>query len=728
MPHTVHRTCTLCEATCGLSFDVEGERILAVRPDEEDVFSRGFICPKGVAIAEIHDDPDRLRRPMRRTASGGFEPISWDAAFDLAATRLLEIRRRHGDDAIAVYFGNPVVHNHGAALLRGGLLKALGTRNSYSAGSQDISPRLAASYYLYGASWSVTVPDIDRTDFFLCIGANPHVSNGSFLTAPGIKDRLRAIRGRGGKVVIVDPRRTETARDADQHVAILPGGDAAFLLALVRALVEDGRVDRSRLRRIATGWDDVEAQLEAFTPERVAALTGVEPTVIRRLARDFASATAPVAYSRIGVCNNRFGTVASYATDLLNLAVDRLGKVGGAMFPTPMIDLASIARLIGADGHGRFRSRVRGLPETIGDLPAACLAEEIETAGDGQVRAMITFAGNPVLSVPNGRRLDRALASLEFMVSIDLYVNETTRHAELILPPCWALAEEHWDAIFGSFSVRNVARVSPPVVPRRAGELADWEILLELTYRLGGGPTGMKPVDKFYRLGRRLGVFPWHPDKTAELMVRIGPRGDRFLPWSAGLNRRKLMAAAHGIDFGPMEPGYERRVMHRDRRIHLAAGPMLAAIAEIAAAIDDPRDADALLLVGRRELRTCNSWMHNAPSLVSGRERCMLYVNPQDAARAGVGDGDVAILESRVHRGPVKVRFNDEMRPGVVSLPHGWGHAASAGWQRVAASRPGVSMNDWTDDGVVESVVGQSVLNGVPVRLFKAAAAETAAA
>jgi len=728
MPHTVHRACTLCEATCGLSFDVDGDRILAVRPDVDDVFSRGFICPKGIAIAEIHDDPDRLRQPMRRTESGRFEPISWEDAFDLAATRLLDVRRRHGKDAIAVYFGNPVVHNHGAALLRGGLLRSLGTRNSYSAGSQDISPRLAASYYLYGASWSVPVPDIERTDFFLCLGANPHVSNGSFLTAPGVRDRIRAIRARGGKVVIVDPRRTETAREADRHLAILPGGDAAFLLALLYVLVEDGRVDRARIARVAQGWERIEAELAPFTPERVTAATGIEPAAIRGLARELAAASRPVVYSRVGVCNNRFGTLASYATDLVNLALDRLGEVGGAMFPTPTIDLVAIARLVGADGHDRFRSRVRGLPETIGDLPAACIAEEIETPGDGQVRAMITFAGNPVLSVPNGRRLDGALAALEFMVSIDLYVNETTRHADLILPSSWTLAEEHWDALFGSFSVRNVARLGPADVPRKDGELADWQILLELTYRLGGGPTGMRPLDALYRAGRRFGLFEWHPDTIAEMMVRIGPRGDRFLPWSKGLNRKRLAAAPHGIDFGPMEPGCERRIKHRDGKIHLAPAPIVSALGELARDVAEVRDAESLVLVGRRELRTCNSWMHNAPSLVAGRERCVLYVHPEDAARAGITDGEVALLESRVHRGPVTVRMSDEMRRGVVSLPHGWGHASSAPWQRVAGSRPGVSVNDWTDDGVVESVVGQSILNGVPVRLFKAASSADAAA
>ncbi|MGH7806339.1 MAG: molybdopterin-dependent oxidoreductase, partial [Candidatus Binatia bacterium] len=711
MPQTVHRSCTLCEATCGLTFEIEGDRILSIRPDEDDVFSKGFICPKGVAISEIHHDPDRLRTPMRRSADGTFEPISWEDAFELAATKLAAIRKQHGNDAVAVYIGNPVVHNHGAVLVRGGLLKTLGTRNAYSAGSQDTSTRLVASYHLYGASWAVPIPDVDRTDYLLCIGANPYVSNGSFLTAPNVRERIRGIRRRGGKVIVVDPRRTETARESDEHVAILPGGDAAFLLAMTRVLVEDGRVDRERVRKVATGWDELEALLEHFTPERVAPITGVEPAAVRRLAREFVAAKAPVAYSRIGVCNNRFGTLAGFATDVLNLAADRLGKVGGAMFPTAPIDLVAISRMIGADGYGRFRSRVRGLPETIGDLPAACLAEEIETPGEGQVRALVTYAGNPVLSVPNGRRLQKAIESLEFMVSVDLYVNETTRHADLILPPAWALTEDHWDALTPSFAIRNFARVSPALFERKDGELADWQILAELAYRLGGGPTGMKPVDALLRLSRRLGIYEWDPDTTAAMMVRIGPHGDRFLPWSKGLNRKKLEAAPHGIDLGELEPGFERRVMHEDKKLHLAEPVIASAIRELADEVVRRKEDDSLLLIGRRELRTNNSWMHNAPSMVAGRERCVLYVHPEDASRAGVHDGEVAVLESRVHRGPIKVRVTDDMRPGVVSLPHGWGHAPSAPWQKVAGSHPGVSANDWTDDAVVESVVGQSILN-----------------
>ena len=402
MPTTVLRSCNLCEAGCGLKLEVEDNHIVAVHPDENDPHSHGFICPKGIAIADIHHDPDRLRRPVRRGPDGRFHEVSWDEAFALAGSRLREIRARHGADSIAVYFGNPLVHNYSGIIMLGSFLNAIGTRNRTGAGSQDTSPRFAASYYLYGNTLVTPVPDIDRTDYFLCIGANPAISQGSAMVTPNVRARIRAIRERGGKVVTVDPRFTETAKLADEHVFIRPGGDAAFLLAMVYALVEANRIDRDAVRQITTGWDEIERRLQPFSPEGTERMTGIAASVTRRLALDFASARRAVAYTRVGTCNNAFGTLATWANDFLNIATGRLGAEGGAMFPEPALDGAQFARLGGMNGHGRWRSRVRGLPETGCDLPASILAEEIETPGAGQVRAMVTVAGNPVLSTPNG--------------------------------------------------------------------------------------------------------------------------------------------------------------------------------------------------------------------------------------------------------------------------------------------------------------------------------------
>jgi anaerobic selenocysteine-containing dehydrogenase len=726
MVTTVLRSCNLCEAGCGLTFEVEDNRIISVQPDETDPQSHGYVCPKGIAMAQVHDDPDRLRHPVRRGADGGFHEISWDEAFTLGGVRLREIRAQYGPDAIAAYFGNPLVHNYSGIMMVGSLLTALGTRNRTSAGSQDTSPRFAASYYLYGNTLVTPVPDIDRTDYFLCVGANPAISQGSAMVTPNVRARLRSIQERGGKVVTVDPRFSETAKLADEHISIRPGADAAFLLAMLYALLETQRVDRDRVRRMATGWDELESRVQPFSPERTEGFTAVPAGVTRRVALEFATAARGVVYTRVGTCNNAYGTLATWANDLLNITTGRLGAEGGAMFPEPALDGAAFVRLGGMNGHDRWRSRVRGLPETGCDLPAAILAEEIETPGKGQVRAMVTVAGNPVLSTPNGRRLDAALAQLEFMVSIDLYINETSRHADLILPPCWALAEDHSEPLGPGFSLQNVVRWNPPVVQRQAGELADWEIMLRLTQELGGGPTGMKWIDGALRVATWFG-WKYDPQRTLDMLLRLGPHGDRFLPWKRGINLAKVKSSPHGLDLGPARPGVLHRLQHADKKIHLIAEPLRRALADLQRELDlkaagattltgATSDLD-LLLIGRRELRTNNSWMHNVPGLVAGRDRCVLYVHPDDAQRAGLRDSEPATLESRVHTGVVPIRVTDEVMPGVVSLPHGWGHSASAAWQSVAGSHPGVSANDFTDDQHVESVVGQSILNGVPVRL-----------
>lgn len=719
MANTVLRTCHLCEASCGLEIDVDGDRVTAVRPDYADPISRGYVCPKGLAMGDVHNDPDRLRTPLRRHGDGSFHPIGWDEAFDLVSERIRGIRDSHGADSVAVYFGNPVVHNLGAVLLIGALVDAIGTRNRMSASSQDTAPRFAASYYLYGNTWAVPVPDLDHTDFFLCVGANPAVSQGSFMAGPDVRSRLRRITDRGGKVVTVDPRRSETAKLASEHVFIRPGTDAALLLAMTHVIVARGLADEAAIARLASGWDEIEARLRTFVPVAAAAMTGVDAATIERLAIEFASVKSSVAYTRIGTCNSLYGTLGTYAGDLLNIVAGRLGERGGALFAEPAFDIGSVATRLGINGHARWHSRVRKLPEIGRDLPASVLAEEIETPGDGQIRALVTIAGNPVLSTPNGRRVERAIAGLDFHVAVDVYVNETTRHADVILPPAWALAEHHMEPLQPNTALHNVARMCEPVVDRGPNELADWEILLRLAESLGGGPTGIRGVDRVLRVAGKLG-WRWNPVSAVDLFIRTGRRGDKFLPWSKGLNVKRILAAPRGIDLGPLRPGAERRLFHPDRRAHLAETPIVAEMDALAQALRTNRDAEDLLLVGRRDLRSNNSWMHNVPSLVSGRDRCVLYVHPEDARRAGLRDSEPALLESRVCSQRVPVRVTEEMMPGVVSLPHGWGHEGVGRWQATAAAHRGVSANDWTDDQVVERVVGQSVLNGVPVRLRRA--------
>lgn len=721
MPETIYRTCNLCEALCGLKIEVEQNRVVGIGSDKEDVFSQGYACPKGMVIGKLAEDPDRLRQPMLRQPDGSFAPIGWEQALDLAASRIREIQRQHGDDSVAFYQGNPSGHQHGSVLTSVGLIKALNTRNVYNASSQDTNPRFAVSMYLYGQSLNIPIADIDHTDYFLCIGANPLVSNGSLMTAPNMRKRIRGVRQRGGTVVVVDPCRTETAKNADWHLPIRPGGDAALLLALVHVVAREGLIDRNFLHQHTRDWETVLPLLDSFTPQAVEAETGLAAADIEKLARDFAQAPSAACYTRVGVCLNEHSTLASWAGDLLNIVTGNLGRRGGMLFPTPPIDLIAMNAKGGEEGIGRWGSRVRNLPEALGILPTTALAEEMETPGPGQVRAFISFMGNPVVSAPNGQRLSRALGSLDFMLSIDAYINETTRHAHLILPSANPLTQDYISVMYPLWSVRNVARWSPPALQKGPDEKGVWEILVALSERLGGGATGNPWMDRIIRWARRLG-WRWTPTSMASMLIRMGPWGNGFNPFKRGLTLKQIQASPHGIDLGPMREGVEWRIWHADKKIHLAPERLLQALRAYVQEIAERKDSLGLRLIGRRELRSNNSWMHNIPELMTGGNRCLLWVNPEDAQRQGISDGDAVIMRNHVHTETVPVHVTEDVRPGVVSLPHGYGHKGLEKWQRVAGAHAGVSVNDWVDDSKVEAVVAQSIMNGVPVELEAVAA------
>ena len=722
---THFRTCHLCEAMCGIAIELEGERILAIRGDADDPFSRGHVCPKAVALQDVHDDPDRLRRPLRRAASG-WEEVSWEAALDEAASRLAAVQRAHGRNAVAFYQGNPTVHNHGALLFGNLFQRSLKSRSRYSATSVDQLPQMLASLLMFGHQLLLPIPDVDRTDFLLVLGANPLVSNGSLMTAPGIERRLKALKARGGRLVVVDPRRTETAALADLHLPIRPGGDAFLLAALVETLASEGLLKPGRLAAFTDGLDRLLEAVHAFTPEAVAARTGLDASAIRRLASDFASAPTAVAYGRVGTCTQEFGGLASWLVVALNLVTGNLDRPGGAMFPRPASDLVGLSARLGHRGHfDRSRSRVRGLPEFGGEWPAAVLAEEIEAPGDGQVRALVTSAGNPVLSTPNGARLDRALATLDYMVAIDLYLNETTRHAHLVLPPTFALERSHYDLVFHALAVRETAKFSEPLFAPAAGARHDWQILLELGRRLerargeGGARAWLR-----HRVVSALG-----PDGLVALLLRFGPRGAGLNPFSSGLTLGKLRKNPHGLDLGPLEPCLPARLCTPDRRIELSPARFVEDVARLRGVLElqPGRDLarttpthDRLALVGRRELRSNNSWMHNSERLVKGRERCTLLMHPGDATARGLRDGERVEVRSRVGSVEVPIEVSDAMRPGVVSLPHGWGHGRPGARLSVAGSRPGASFNDLADETLVDPLCGTARLNDVPVEVTPA--------
>ena len=709
-------TCTLCEAACGVAIEVDGKKVISIRGDSDDPFSRGYICPKAAALADLHDDPDRLRRPMIRSG-GEWRETSWDEAFDRVVHSLEGIRKSHGPDAVAVYQGNPTAHSLGLLTFGQLLLRNLGTRNLYSASSIDQLPHMVAAHHLFGDGLLMPVPDLDRTEFFLCIGANPLVSNGSIMTAPNMRGRIEAIRKRGGRVVVVDPRRSETAAAADDHLFIRPGTDALFLLSMLHVIFNEGLGRPGRLESITDGLGALAAAASDFSPEATAGATGVAPWQVRELARAFAVARG-AAYGRIGLCTQEFGATSSWLLYALNLICGRLDEPGGMMFTTPAVDVERLANAIRMTaGFDRWRSRVRRLPEYGGELPVATLADEIETAGQGQVRALIVSAGNPVLSTPDGGRLDRLLPRLEFMVAIDPYLNETTRHAHVVLPPTSPLERSHYDVALLGYAVRNVAKFSPPVFERAPDSRHDWEICLELWTRLGLpgvplGPSGKVAGRIIRRVFGRIG-----PEGLLDLALRAGPYGLRR--GRRALSMRVLRESPHGIDLGPLQPRFPARLRTADGRIHAAPPRFLEDLPRVRTRMTTA--APALVLIGRRHLHSNNSWCHNAARLVKGPPRCVLLINPRDAAARGIADGDLISLSSRTGRIKVTAETTHDMMEGVVSLPHGWGHDREGVRLRVARLTTGASVNDVTDEAAVDPVSGNAAVSGLPVEVSRVA-------
>ena len=741
------RTCPLCEATCGLALEVDAaaHTVTKVRGDAEDVFSHGFLCPKGVSIKELHDDPDRVRTPLIKQADGSFAPASWDAAFALIAEKLPAVVEAGGRDAVAAYIGNPAAHSLAFLTYGKVFLKALGSKNLFSASTVDQYPKQAASALLFGTGTTIAIPDLDRTDYLLCLGANPLASNGSLMTAPDARGRLRAIRKRGGTIVVVDPRRSRTAQEADRHLAIRPGTDALLVMALLHVIFDEDLASLGAAAEYveAGALAEVRAAAADFPPEAVATACGIDATAIREVARAFAAAPSAVAYGRIGTTTQAFGTTASWLIDVLNVVTGNLDRPGGAMFPLPSTGLANAK---GEPGRGRgarfgrWGSRVRGLPEVFGELPAACLAEEIDTPGDGQVRALITVAGNPLVSTPNSARLAAAMDQLDFMVSIDIYVNETTRHADVILPSPSPLEKGHFDFIFQGFAIRNYANYSPPVLERPAGMPDESETLLRLVGVVTGqgADADVAAIDEFVaRAAVEKEVAdpysPWHGRDAEEALTALAPRTGparlidlmlRTGPY--GLTLADLEAQPHGIDLGALKPRLHEVLRTPGGKIELAPPALVADVPRLHAALADATDTAAdggLVLIGRRHLRSNNSWMHNLPLLVRGPERCTLHVHPDDAARLDLADGARATVRSRVGALDALVEVTEDIRPGVVSLPHGWGHDVDGVEMGVARAHAGINSNILTDESVVEPLTGTAILNGIPVTVAPLGAA-----
>lgn len=707
-------TCPLCEATCGLAVDMEGGEIKHIRGDENDVLSAGYICPKAAALVDVQDDPDRIRTPLRRRGEQ-WEAVSWNTALDEVADRLQETRGAFGKDAVGVFLGNPTVHSYSALLYGMPFIQQLGTKKLFSANSVDGLPRLVASTLLYGAPTLLPVPDLDRTDFVLLLGANPLVSNGSLMTAPNCRDRFKALRKRGGELVVIDPRRTETARAATEHHFIKPGTDAFFLLGMLHVIFTENRIALGALAPFVRGLDTLR-QCADVSLEDVAQSTGISQQSIVDLARRFTNAKRAVCNGRMGTCTQRFGTLTSWLIESLNIVSGNLDREGGAMFATPALDLTTMLKVSGMAGQkGRWHSRKSQLPEFNGELPVAAFAEEIETEGDGQIRALITHAANPVLSIPNGRRVDRALSKLAFMVSIDIYLNETTRHANIILPPTFGLEHSHYPMVLAALGVRNRARFSPALTVPPSSCKHDWEIFVELSDRMlrrgnliERGIAGWVPA-----VARKLG-----PEGLLRLALRSGPYGRPGKFGWKGLSLQTLKDNPHGVDLGPLKACLPDRLQTKDKTIDLGCKEMHGEIRRLKDSVARPSPFVAsYTLIGRRQLRGNNSWLHNAPRLTKGPDACILLLHPSDARSLNVDDGQQVEVKSQVGTVTLPCKISDEMMEGVVSIPHGFGHDRPGIRLSVASAKPGVSANDLTDESYVDAFSGCSDLNGVRVTL-----------
>ncbi len=713
---------------------MDGRDISLVRGDKDDVFSRGYLCPKGTALKELEADPDRLRRPqLRDRATDTWREVDWDEAFAHIEAHLVPLLAEHGRDSLGVYLGNPGAHNLAPMLYNRVMNQAAHTRNVFSASTVDQMPKQVSAGLMFGTALSVPVPDVDHTDYLLMLGANPFASNGSLMTAPDLPGRLRAVRARGGRIVVVDPRRSKTAEEADEWIGIVPGTDAQFLLAIVHVLFADGLVAvGEHVEPWVEGIDVVRELAAAFAPETVSASCGVPADVIRRIAREIASAPTAAVYGRIGTCVQEFGTVASWAVDVVNVLTGNLDRRGGVMFNLPAVGGANTG---GPGGRGRGvrfgrrASRVRGLPEMFGELPVVCLAEEIDTPGEGQIRALITVAGNPVLSNPGSMRLDAALASLDFMVSVDIYRNETTRHADVILPPESMLARGHYDVALRSLAIRNVATYSAPVLDLDDGDHPEWATLARLAAILqgiGSAPEVVGQVDDVVigamvtkaaarasidadellasvSAGGRRG-----PERILDLMLRTGPYG---------LTLDDLLAQPHGIDLGPLEPRLPEVLRTASGRIELAPEAIVADVRDrLAPSLTRARDG-GLVLIGRRDLRSNNSWMHNLRVLVKGKPRCTLLMHPDDAARCSLDNGARARVVSKSGEVELAVEVTDAIRAGVVSIPHGWGHDVDGVQLSIAREHAGVNSNELASTDDFDPLSGNAVLSGIPVEV-----------
>ena len=712
-----YRTCNLCEAMCGLKIEVKGKQVVSIKGDQQDPFSQGHICPKAVALQDLYDDKDRLTKPVKKTPDG-WQEISWKEAFSQVASQLKSIQTQYGRNAVGVYAGNPTVHNLEAMIYGPDFFRQLRTKNRYSATSVDQLPHHLAAMLMFGHPLMLPIPDIDHTDFMVILGANPVVSNGSMKTVPNVKKRLKNIQKRDGKIVTIDPRFTETAKIADQHLFIKPGSDAYLLMAMINYLFDRDLLDCKHLKQHIDDLDKIHDLVTDFKPEKVAELTGISASKIEQLVEDFCRAKSAVLYARLGVSTHEFGSLANWLVNLFNILTGNMDAKGGMMFTTPAIDLIGF-RKPKAKKFGRYFSRVSHYPETIGEFPVAALAEEILTPGEGQIKAMITAAGNPLLSTPNNLQLTQAFQQLDFMVSIDFYINETTKHADIILPPPTPLERPHYDLVFNHLAVRNYAKYSETLFERAKGSLSEAQIYQALSQLMA--PDGLIAKSKIWL---KIQIMKWlGPQGIVNKGVKQGPYGKDQQPEFKNLNLNKIKQHPHGLDLGALKPCFPAKILTKNGNIQLAPEEFIGDLKRLKQKYSErqPESSQAgekrFSLIGRRDPRTCNSWMHNSYRLVKGKPGCIAHMNEQDAIDLNIKDGQLITISSRVGQISLPVEVTETIIPGTVSVPHGWGHGIEQTRMAIANAHTGVSVNQLTDEKFVDQLTGNAALNGVPVAI-----------
>ena len=696
-PKTHYRTCNLCEAMCGLEIKHQNKTIISIKGDKKDALSKGHICPKSTALADLYTDKNRLKTPIKRTENGWIA-ISWESAYHEIETEFKRIQKQYGKNAIGSYRGNPTVHNTGLTLFGTAFIQSLGSNQVYTATSVDQLPHHFASFLMFGHYLLFPIPDIDRTNFMLIIGGNPAVSNGSIMTAPDFSNRLKAIKKRGGKVVVVDPRYTETSKIADKHYFIKPGTDALLLLSLIHVIFEEKLQNLGHLAVHTNGLDTIQEIVKNYAPQKVAKIIGFTSKEIQQLASDFATSKTAVCYGRMGLSTQEFGGLCQWLVIVLNCITGNLDTEGGALFTKPIIDIVEMSKLTGKTGSfNKLQSRVHKLPEFTGEFPVSTLADEILTPGEDQIKAMLTIAGNPVLSTPNGKQLEKAFESLEYMVAIDIYLNETTKYANIILPTTTGLETPLYDLVFHQFAIRNTAKYSEALFEKTEEQRHDWEVLKELTKRFSGKKN------------------PLNLEQTLDYMLQFSSYKEPKLAIST------LKQHPHGLDFGTLKPQLPERLLTSDKKIALAHPLFIADLERLNQKVNkwetEIISEYPFSLIGRRHLRSNNSWMHNSKRLVKGKERCTLLINTNDANILHFKDGQFVKVTSNVGHVKLPIEITDNLMPGVVSIPHGWGHHRKGTNITIAQQHAGVSLNDLTNPKNRDSLTGNADFSSTKVKI-----------